>query len=192
MLTLVITATLIFIGVPLLLINSLMKSEEKQMDLLLYNLGGSRAVNERASKNRTQKSVKVTNTGEQRVAVLPESAKVKSTQPSINKTRVNSSIKGSQPKKSNERAISNKAAQNKKQTTEVIQAVTPNKRLAASTQEQVDLEFRLKLQIAYVQTKNRIAKNVLAIRKKMPGYVYPSRQEMLLDQRAKENVPSDK
>lgn len=174
-----------------------MKSEEKQMDLLLYNLGGSRAVNERTSKNRNQKSVKVTNRQEQKVAVLPETPKVKSNQPSptSNKTRTNPNTNGTQRNKNKQQPVrvqSNKAAQNRKQTTKVIQAVTANKVPAASSQEQVDLEFRLKLQIAYDKAKNQIAKNALAIRKKMPGYVYPSRQEMLLDQQAKENVPSDK
>lgn len=198
-----------------------MKSEEKQMDLLLYNLGGSRAVNERASKNRKQKSVKVTNRQEQKVAVLPETPKVKSNQPSPanNKTRTNPNTNstqrkntkqkpvvvhnnrpvpntnGTQPNKNKQQPVrvqSNKPAQNRKQTTQVIQAVKPDKAPVTSSQEQIDLEFRLKLKIAYDKAKNQIAKNALAIRKKMPGYVYPSRQEMLLDQQAKENVPSDK
>lgn len=177
-----------------------MKSEEKQLDLLLYNLGGSRAVNERASKNRNQKSIKVTKAQEHRVAVLPETPMVKLNQPSQanNKTRTNPNTNGTQRKKNQQQPVqvqsnkSDNATQNNKQTTQVIQAVTPDTATTASSQEQVDLEFRLKLQIAYDKAKNQIAKNALAIRKKMPGYVYPSRQEMLLDQQAKEDVPSDK
>lgn len=229
-----------------------MKSEEKQLDLLLYNLGGMRAVNKRVSnnKNRNQKSVKVTKQLEQRATVPTVRSFNKAQQKvvPVNNSKVNLNPTNSQRKNTSQKPVvvhnnrpvpnannsqrknanqkpapinkkanstniqRNKTAQipakvqknkstskqintqrnKQEQTTQVIKNVTQNKAIATPSQEEVDLEFRLKLQIAYEQTKDRISKNILAIRKKMPGYVYPSRQEMLMDQQTKENVPESK
>lgn len=177
MLILIISATLVFIGVPILLINSILKSEEKQLDLQLYNLGGSSAVEQRVRKKKPATRVKV------------EERSKSSVKP------VNSPVKVNQSQK--KQAIQ-KPIQKLKQTSQTVKRVPVTKGAPVNQpkplpmEEPVDLAFHLKMTIVYDNTREILAKKVLSLRKKMPGYVYPSRQEMLLDQQAKENVPPPK
>lgn len=147
------------------------------MDLLLYNLGGSSAVEKRVRKK--QKTVKV-NKGEVKKSVSSSTkvVKVQKKQP----IQIVSKVK--QKTKPASKAVNRVLATK----------VTPVKvKEPLSKMEQpIELAFHLKIVIFYDTTKEFLSKKSLAIRKKMPGYVYPSRQEMLLDQQAKEKVPSRK
>lgn len=173
MLTLIIISTIFLIGVPILLINSLIKSEEKQLDLLLYNLGGSSAVEERVRKNKRAVKVKreVASKPATKPATKPVVAAVKATQKPQAKPKQTSKVTKRVP----------------------VTKMAPTKTTKTIPKEQpIELAFHLKMVIFYDTAKENISQKILSLRKKMPGYVYPSRQEMLLDQQAKENVPSSK
>lgn len=139
-----------------------MKSEERQDDLRLLSLGGPSAVN-----NRREQKVKV-----KAVANKNQKGQV------LQKSKHEKPIKH----------IKSKPSTKGKKTVVAIKAQKNSKKPIPQPAKEITVPISEKLMITLAKTKSNIVQSALTVRKKMPGYVYPSRQDMLLDQKHKEDI----
>ncbi|MBQ0140003.1 MAG: hypothetical protein KBT36_11935 [Kurthia sp.] len=148
MLTLIIISVILFTSIPLLIVVSLMKSEERQLDMLLQSLGGKASVKTPPHQpTQTKKQSPKNRSG---------------------------AIRGSQKKTSANR-LQKQATANK---TPIVKLMS--KKLWALKPKFT--EFQIKMQVLFMRIYENISHFSLMLRKKMPGYVYPSRDDMLRDQ----------
>lgn len=147
MLTLIIIAVILFTGIPLVIVVSLMKSEERQLDMHIQSLGAS------------------------------ISTKAPPRQQSLKNKGL--AIKGQQKKHTGKKARKQKGVE--KTTIAKLQ-----------TQKSGTSDFKLTEYLEKMQNLGRmylekIKKISFNIRKRMPGHVYSSREEMLHHQATSRN-----
>lgn len=177
MLALLIISVIVFLGIPLLIITSLMKSQEKQLDMDLQNIT--------YDATNSQGPVK-----------LPNKPSVKKPRPKKNTAKEQRPTKKQPSAKKRRGAVT--ANQKKKPVATVKQQPVESK---VSVIERVSKHMNTiksklsELQVETVQffrkRKSGTVNTVVTLRKKIPGYVYPSKEEMLRDQqltREKERV----
>lgn len=153
MLAFVIISTLFFFGIPLFIVLSILKSEEKLIDASIQRLGGQKAV---MLANKT----KVKN--KKSTAIQSKENKSKTNQ-SKKKTGVNSKSSVVAAKKTDAKPIK----------------VPPMKASHLNSRFIILQEHVMQ---GIVHLKEGIVNTLLTLRKKMPGYIYPSRSEMVRDQ----------
>lgn len=135
-----------------------MKSEEKKVDLLLQNLGGKEALYEQKEHQVKNKSNALNK--ETRKKQQPKKVKVEH---SRQKPRSRNTVVAVKQNMTSNKVKSNSYTESK---SKVIKNMT----------------------ITLAKLKENIVQSALTVRKKMPGYVYPSRQDMLLDQKHKQDM----
>lgn len=141
-----------------------MKSEEKQLDLLLQNIGGRSTLYEREE---------------------PKTAKIKE-KPTIKQKETAKKMKP-RPQKT--------PMQKKMPKVRVpIMALKPQKMIdSPNAFVETWTQLPQKAPLIFAKVKTNIVQSALTVRKRLPGYVYPSRQDMLSDhKKQKQNMASRK